>query len=219
MLVDGRQGAAGFTTVAAAGGGWVWAGAASRGMLLLHVAGERIDAAHWVTDRMLARAAIKFARIDRRGWVWVGTDAGILVFDGRIWRRLKTNDGLISDDTMPDGFLADTDGSVWIGTRAGLTHIETPETLSQTAQIDLRITRLTLGTNRLEARSPPLPWEPNLFLKVHIAQLNGAASQSSPACSRCYSRRHGGSSSAGSIGSRPLNAPVRMLLWEKIRQD
>ena len=140
MLVDGRQAAAGFTTVAAAGDGWVWAGAASHGMMHLHVTGERIDEAHWQTDLMLARAAMHFTRIDRRGWVWAGL--------------------------------------VWIGTRAGLTHIETPETLPQTAPLDLRITRLALGSNRLDVRSPPLPWAPDLVLRAHFAQLNGAAAQS-----------------------------------------
>jgi ligand-binding sensor domain-containing protein len=141
-------------------------------MLHLHVAGDRVDEAHWVTDLMVARAVMNFTRIDRRGWVWVGTDAGILVFDGRIWRRFRTSDGLISNDTMPDGFLADTDGSVWVGTRGGLTHIKSPEALLQTTPIDLRITHVALGANRLDAQSLSLPWEPNLFLSVHMAQLN-----------------------------------------------
>lgn len=170
--VDGEQAAAGFTTVAAAGGDWIWAGAASHGMLHLHIAGDRVDEAHWVADLMLARAVMNFTRIDRRGCVWVGTDAGIVVFDGRIWRRFKTTDGLIWNDTLPDGFLADTDGSVWIGTSGGLTHIKSPEALLQTMPIDLRITRVALGANRLDAQSPPLAWEPNLFLSVHMAELN-----------------------------------------------
>jgi diguanylate cyclase (GGDEF)-like protein len=176
LHVDGEQAAAGFTTVAAAGGDWLWAGAASHGMLHLHVAGDRVDEAHWVADLMLARAVMNFTRIDRRGWVWVGTDAGIVVFDGRIWRRFKTTDGLIWNDTTPDGFLADTDGSVWIGTSGGLTHLKSPEALLQSTPIDLRITRVALGANRLDAQSPPLPWEPNLFLSVHVAELNSGKS-------------------------------------------
>ena len=170
--VDGEQAAAGFTTVAAAGGDWFWAGAASHGMLHLHVAGDRVDEAHWVADLMLARAVMNFTRIDQRGWVWVGTDAGIVVFDGRIWRRFKTTDGLIWNGTLPGGFLADADGSIWIGTSGGLTHLRSPEALLQTTPMDLRITRVALGVNRLEAQSPPLPWEPNLFFSVHMAELN-----------------------------------------------
>jgi diguanylate cyclase (GGDEF)-like protein len=154
-------------------------GATSHGMLHLHVSGERVDEVHWVTDLMLARAVVNFTGIDRRGWVWTGTDAGIVVFDGQVWRRFKTNDGLIWNDTMPNGFLADADGSVWIGTTGGLTHIKGPEALRQTPPIDLRITRVSLGGNRLDAQSPPLPWGPNLFLNVHTAQLNyGKGSQS-----------------------------------------
>jgi ligand-binding sensor domain-containing protein len=41
MLVDGRRAAGGFTTVAYAGGGWVWAGAASHGLLHLRVNARR----------------------------------------------------------------------------------------------------------------------------------------------------------------------------------
>jgi diguanylate cyclase (GGDEF)-like protein len=130
-----------------------------------------------MTDLMGSRSAVNFSRIDQRGWLWVGTDAGIVVFDGRIWRRYKADDGLISDETMPGAFLADPDGSVWIGTRGGLSHLQSPETMVQTAPIDLRITRLALGGNRLDAASPPQPWEPNLFFRVHMAQLNGASAQ------------------------------------------
>jgi ligand-binding sensor domain-containing protein len=108
--------------------------------LHLHVAGDRVDEAHWVDDLMLSRAVMNFTRVDRRGWVWVGTDTGIVVFDGRVWRRFQTTDGLIWNDTMPGGFFADADGSVWIGTSGGLTHLKSPEALLQTAPINLRIT-------------------------------------------------------------------------------
>jgi diguanylate cyclase (GGDEF)-like protein len=169
--VDGEHAGAGFTTVAAAGGDWLWAGGVAHGLLHLHIAGNRVDETKWVADLMLARAAVNFTRIDRRGWVWAGTDAGVAVFDGRFWRRFNANDGLVWNDTMPHAFWSDTDGSVWIGTGGGLTHLKDPEALLQTAPIDLRITRVTLGVNRLDAQSRPLPWEPNLFLNVHWAQL------------------------------------------------
>jgi diguanylate cyclase (GGDEF)-like protein len=146
-------------------------------MLHLHVAGDRVDAMRWVSDLMLTRAAISFTRTDRRGWVWVGTDQGIVLFDGQRWRRFKTNDGLPSNDATPDGFLADPDGSVWLGTRGGLTHVDNPEALPYSTPIDLRVTRLALGGNRLDARSPSLPWEPNLFLNVHLAQLSAQGGQ------------------------------------------
>jgi len=176
--VDGEQAAAGFTTVAAAGDDWLWVGAAAHGLLHLHIAGDRTDEVHWVSDLMLTRAAMNFTRIDRRGWVWAGTDAGILVFDGQMWRRFKTSDGLTSNDMTSDGFLADFDGSVWLGTRAGLTHLKGPEALLQTPPIDLRITRVALGGSNIDARSPAFPWEPNLFLSVHMAQLNAQGNQS-----------------------------------------
>jgi diguanylate cyclase (GGDEF)-like protein len=179
LHVEGEHAAAGFTTIAAGGGNWFWAGAASHGMLHLHVAGDGIDEMHWVEDLMLARAIVNFTTIDRRGWVWAGTDTGVVVFDGRVWRRFKTPDGLIWNNTLPNSFLADGDGSVWIGTAAGLTHIRQPEALLQTTPIDLRITHFALGGKALDAQSQSLPWEPNLFLTAHTSQLNyGKGSQS-----------------------------------------
>jgi diguanylate cyclase (GGDEF)-like protein len=169
--VDGEHASAGFATVAAAQDDWLWAGGVAHGLVKLHIAGDRVDEMKWVPDLMMARAAVNFIGIDRRGWVWAGTDDGIAVFDGHVWRRLNANDGLVSNNTMQHAFLADADGSVWVGTSGGVTHLRSPETLLQSAPIDLRITRVMLGVNRLDAHPLPLPWEPNLYLNAHLAQL------------------------------------------------
>ena len=171
LSVDGEHASAGFTTVAAEGSDWLWAGSASHGLLHLHIVGDRADEAKWVTNLMMARAAVKSTAIDGRGWVWTGTDAGVAFFDGRVWRRFTANDGLVWNDTLQHALLADADGSVWIGTSGGLSHLKSPDSLLQAPPIDLLITRVMLGVNRLDAQSPPLPWEPNLFLNVHVAQL------------------------------------------------
>jgi ligand-binding sensor domain-containing protein len=54
----------------------------------------RVDTVRWIPDLLLARAMISFTRIDQRGWLWVGTESGVTVFDGQTWRRLSTEDGL-----------------------------------------------------------------------------------------------------------------------------
>jgi diguanylate cyclase (GGDEF)-like protein len=154
--IDGEHARSGFLTIAADQAGWLWAGSTSRGMLHLHVVGDSADTVQWVSDLMVARSAARFTSIDRRGWIWDGTDSGVLVFDGRAWRRLSVEDGLIWNDAVENGFLADSDGSVWIGTRGGLTHIQDPEALVRGTPIDLRITRSVVE---------------NMALSLHLSQF------------------------------------------------
>ncbi|HYL79393.1 MAG TPA: two-component regulator propeller domain-containing protein, partial [Candidatus Acidoferrum sp.] len=63
---------------------------------------------------------------DVRGWIWSGTDRGVDVFDGRGWRHFDHTDGLSWDDCNGNAFLADPDGSVWIGTARGISHFRIP---------------------------------------------------------------------------------------------
>ena len=170
--IDGEDARAGFASVAADRAGWLWAGGAALGMLHLHVEGDSVDAAQWVPDFMLARAAVRFTRIDPHGRVWAGTDSGVVVFDGQLWRRFNSEDGLISNSVLENGFFADTDGSLWIGTRGGATHITKPEALLRSRPIGLRISRSNLGAQELDAASTRRPWEPNMALNLHLAELN-----------------------------------------------
>ena len=180
LKLDSERARGGFESVTPVAGGWLWAGTASQGVMHLHVEGDRADHVEWVAEPMVARASIYFTRQDRRGWIWVGTDAGVAVFDGHLWRRFSRSDGLIWNDTDQNSVLVDTDGSVWIGTSGGLTHVLQPERLMQSAPLDLRITHATLGGRVLDAQAPhQLPWQRNAALNVHLANLEqGEARQS-----------------------------------------
>ena len=59
---------------------------------------------------------------DKRGWMWLGGDRGIDVFDGQRWHRYTQDNGLVWNDIAERSFWADSDGSVWIGTGGGLSH-------------------------------------------------------------------------------------------------
>ena len=61
-----------------------------------------------------------------RGWIWLGTDQGVEVFDGRGWRHFDHTDGLAWDDCNGNAFWADADGSVWFGTGQGISHFRIP---------------------------------------------------------------------------------------------
>ena len=163
----------GFASLATAGGGWFWAAGASHGVMRLHVSGAKADFTQWQTSPNIANAAVYFTQIDRRGWLWLGTDAGVVVYDGRLWRKFDQEDGLIWNDTDQNSVYADEDGSIWFGTSGGLVHVLRPEALLNSTPLDLRIAKLTVGTRRLDAASGArIPWQHDLPLDVHLQELN-----------------------------------------------
>ena len=138
----------------------------------LNVVGDRVDRAEWVQAPMVAREVVYSSLIDPRGWIWLGTGAGVDVFDGRVWRRFSQSDGLVWNDTDQNAGFVDTDGSVWVGTSGGLAHIERPERLVQSRPIDLRITRATLGAAGVDPRlRGRFAWEANAALDLHVTDL------------------------------------------------
>jgi diguanylate cyclase (GGDEF)-like protein len=158
-----------FGSVAATPDGSIWG--ASDGKGLLRVSASTFEAREWVQADVVANASVYFVRKDARGWVWLGTDQGAVVFDGNIWRRIDQEDGLIWNDTQVYGFLADGDGSVWIGTSAGLTHIRDPQYLMGTAKpLDLTLARARLGAETLDVRSKTVvPWRSDAAFDVHLS--------------------------------------------------
>jgi ligand-binding sensor domain-containing protein len=60
-----------------------------------------------------------FVRADAAGRVWVGTTRGLSVRVGERFASFGRPDGMISEDTCTNAFLAERDGRVWIGTPRG----------------------------------------------------------------------------------------------------
>jgi signal transduction histidine kinase/CheY-like chemotaxis protein/streptogramin lyase len=65
-----------------------------------------------------------FARHDARGRLWVGSDRGVAVYDGKNWAQFRRGEGLAWDDCDTDAFHAEPDGTVWIGTSGGLSRYQ-----------------------------------------------------------------------------------------------
>jgi len=158
-----------FGSVAATPDGSVWGASDGRG--LLRATGSTFEHLEWVQADIVARASVYFTRKDTRGWVWLGTGQGVIVFDGKLWRRLDEEDGLIWNDTQVYGFLADDDGSVWIGTSAGLTHVRNPQHLMSPPQpLDLTIARARLGAELLHTdNNTTLRWRSDAAFDVHLS--------------------------------------------------
>jgi diguanylate cyclase (GGDEF)-like protein len=60
-----------------------------------------------------------FVRADALGRIWVGTTRGVSVRTARGFVGFTRSDGLLSEDTCTNAFLADQDGTAWIGTPRG----------------------------------------------------------------------------------------------------
>jgi signal transduction histidine kinase/ligand-binding sensor domain-containing protein/CheY-like chemotaxis protein/HPt (histidine-containing phosphotransfer) domain-containing protein len=55
---------------------------------------------------------------DRKGYLWIGTEEGLVRYDGISFTRYTSRDGLVDDGIR--ALLVDRDGYLWIGTEGGL---------------------------------------------------------------------------------------------------
>ncbi|RRA47351.1 ligand-binding sensor domain-containing diguanylate cyclase [Acidipila sp. EB88] len=135
--------------LAAAADGTLWVqGKLPYPVLHLAVQGNKASILESIGTSIIPSDSITFLETDRRGWIWVGSDAGVSVFNGQRWVHCTADDGLLWDDTDDRAFLADPDGSVWIGTSAGLSHLLHPKRLFSTGAPDLQLDGAELSAQR-----------------------------------------------------------------------
>jgi diguanylate cyclase (GGDEF)-like protein len=124
---------------------------------------------------LVASPSVYQLSIDRRGWLWVGTDRGLDVFNGSQWIGLTTEDGLVWDDTDSDSFHESPDGSVWIGTTGGLARIRHPEEIFHQDPLDIRVFDAHLGSMPIQTRGvTKIPWTKRGALTMALGVSNPA---------------------------------------------
>jgi diguanylate cyclase (GGDEF)-like protein len=157
-----------FGSVACAPDGTLWLGGASTGVEHLRVQGDVATAADPQPPPGFKSIEPMFLHQDHRGWLWIGSGSGVYVFNGSRWRHLTKNDGLVWNDCNEGSFLEDTDGSIWIGTSNGLSHLLHPEVIFDQQPLQVVLTGAALGNDPIPLGNPvSLPWtkEP---LRVHV---------------------------------------------------
>ncbi|HXR96963.1 MAG TPA: diguanylate cyclase [Terriglobales bacterium] len=116
--------------------GSVWVSDYSRAIDRLWIVGDKVTGVEAVNPPVVASEQVVFLHSDQRGWLWVGTDHGADVFNGKSWRRVTQDNGLLWNDLDERAFAAAPDGSVWIGSSAGVSHWRAPR--DAFAPLDLR---------------------------------------------------------------------------------
>ena len=110
------------TTIVQDGAGMLWVGTAGKGVTALKPGTTQQARIFGVRDGLLSDVILSLAAAN--GDLWVGTADGL----SRIRRGAVTS--FTSADGLPDDFIrslhADEDGSLWIGTRRGVTHWSKP---------------------------------------------------------------------------------------------
>ena len=102
--------------IALARDGTVWLSGSTAPLFQFRIHGdEGEELARWSTAQ-IGSSNVFLVAFDPRGWLWVGTDRGLTVLKDQQWHSLTVDDGLIWNDINSSAFLADTDGSIWIGT-------------------------------------------------------------------------------------------------------
>ena len=158
--------------LAVASDGSVWATyQEGLGVSRLEIIGDRLRVKHFSQKDGLPSDKVYFIGADARGWIWLGTERGVAIYDGKMWLHKHRAHGLVWDDCDANGFLADADGGVWIGTSRGLSHFHPRESALTVPPPSVVLTSATLGNVTQDIKAPAhVPYSHNSLL-VSFAAL------------------------------------------------
>jgi diguanylate cyclase (GGDEF)-like protein len=156
--------------LAAGKNGVVWAAGAFPGLLRLRVEnGQIMESQHIGRPHLLSDQVVALL-IDHRGWLWLALDTGLTVFDGKNWRSFTQNDGLIWNDADAYALNEDQDGSLWIGTSGGLSHMMHPQSAPALVVHAPAISQIYFGSRPISNHAR-IPWSASP-LTVSLAMLD-----------------------------------------------
>ncbi|PPU72754.1 ligand-binding sensor domain-containing diguanylate cyclase [Xanthomonas cucurbitae] len=98
-----------------------------------------------VSDEAMRDVGVYLLRGDSVGRIWVGHARGVEVYNGERWAHLSQSQGLLWDDVSEAAFAEDPDGSVWIGTSRGISHLHDPGRLFEQRLPSVRIDSVSRG--------------------------------------------------------------------------
>lgn len=150
--------------------GNLWIAGSFPGIMRLRIQGARVVESQQIGHPHLLSPEVVTLMVDHRGWLWVGQDAGVSVYDGKNWRSFTRDDGLIWNDTDSNALSEDRDGTIWIGTSGGLSHMLRPYTMPAPAPQPPAIAQIEFGRSAVTPGTV-IPWSAQP-LSISIATLN-----------------------------------------------
>jgi diguanylate cyclase (GGDEF)-like protein len=115
---------------------------------------------------------IYFLDSDASGRIWAGTQHGVDVWDGFHWSHYGMGDGLVWSDCNLNGFAAEPDGTVWIGTSGGLSRFKPRSRHGPEAPLKVVFTRLAMGRTDVSGQLNPAFSTHESSLIARYAALN-----------------------------------------------
>jgi diguanylate cyclase (GGDEF)-like protein len=160
-------------SLCAAGDGEVWVGYRFGGEIdkvaemhgksvITHVFSPETDGAHLTY----------FLGFDAGKRLWAGTEDGVYVLDKGRWSHMRADDGLVWDDCDVNGFAAQPDGTVWVGTSGGLARYTPPPHPLPAIPLSVVFTGLTLGKKDVQPDDHPSVASGSNELIAQYADLN-----------------------------------------------
>jgi len=128
------------------------------GVVHIEIENDRVTRVDRYSEKTLGSERAYFMERGSHGRIWLGLDSGVTFLDGKKWHVLTQQDGLVWNDTDDQGFFEDRDGSIWIGTSGGLSHLLDPSYYARNAALSLTASA-TFGDRSLNPKTnSALPW-------------------------------------------------------------
>jgi signal transduction histidine kinase/CheY-like chemotaxis protein len=128
------------------------------GIVHIGIQNNRVSHVDRYSDKTVGSERAYFIERDRQARIWLGMDSGVTFLDGATWHILTQQDGLVWNDADDQAFLEDKDGSIWIGTSGGLSHLLDPSQYTRPASLKLTASA-TFGDRNLDpGAASSLPW-------------------------------------------------------------
>jgi diguanylate cyclase (GGDEF)-like protein len=134
--------------------GTLWVAVEQGGVIRVRFEGDNVKAVDHIARPILHSRQVNQILEDRRGWLWLSGDQGVDVLHDGKWSALNAHSGLVWDDTDEQSLMEDGDGSIWIGTSEGLSHLLDPQKALQARSYAVQIFSVSVGGHLMPPVSP-----------------------------------------------------------------
>jgi diguanylate cyclase (GGDEF)-like protein len=148
--------------------GNLWVGGAFSGVSKLRVVNDAVVSRVNIQSPVIGSQQIDEMMVDHRGWLWLAGDHGLDIYHDGHWSSLTEEDGLVWNDINSSALLEASDGSIYIGTSGGLSHLLHPEMALSPINSRVVILGLEYAGQPLDVTSSPEIYSGKGVLKIHV---------------------------------------------------